>query len=189
MRIGVLAIQGGFEAHERALSRLGVESVQVRSSIDLVSADGLILPGGESTTISKGIDKYALKEPIADFVDKGRAVFGTCAGLIVLSRSHLGLIDISSTRNAYGRQVVSFECEIAVKGLGDEPFRSVFIRAPQIDEVGDSVEVLASHQGAPVVVRERNVLACVFHPELTDDLRLHAYYLAIAASAEKLASL
>lgn len=189
MRIGVLAIQGGFEAHERALSRLGVESVQVRSSDDLASVDGLILPGGESTTISKGIAKYELQEPIADFADRGRAVFGTCAGLIILGRSQLGLIDVSVARNAYGRQVASFECGVTVKGLGDESLRAVFIRAPQIDEVGESVEVLASHQGAPVVVRERNVLACVFHPELTDDLRLHAYYLAIAASAEKLASL
>lgn len=186
MRIGVLAIQGGFEAHERALTYLGVESVQVRAPEDLASVEGLIFPGGESTTIAMGIKKYEFEEPIADFTDTGRAVFGTCGGLIVLSRSHLGLIDISATRNAYGRQIASFECEVTVKGLGDEQLRAVFIRAPQIDEVGESVEVLASHRGTPVVVRSDNVLATVFHPELTEDLRLHAYFLAMAGSREKL---
>ncbi len=185
MNIGVLAVQGGFEAHCDSLLRLGAESTEVRSTADLDVVDSLILPGGESTTISKGIKKHALEEPIIEFVRAGKAVFGTCAGLIILDNKHMDLIDISATRNAYGRQVASFECDVEIDGLGDEPLRAVFIRAPTIDEVGEEVDVLATHEGIPVVARSKNVLVCAFHPELTDDLRLHAYFLAMVGSREK----
>ncbi len=182
MRVGVLAVQGGFEAHERAITRLGEASVEVRSVADLATVDGLILPGGESTTISKGIEKYGLQSPIQEFVRSGGAVFGTCAGLIVLDRNHLDLIDIVAVRNAFGRQIASFECDVAIEGLGDEPVRAVFIRAPKIDGVGEGVEVLARHEGTPVVARQENALVCAFHPELTEDMRLHAYFLAMVGS-------
>ncbi len=185
MKIGVLAVQGGFEAHRGSLSKLGVESIEVRSADDLGQVDGLILPGGESTTISMGIEKYGLEKPIIEFVQSGKTVFGTCAGLIVLDSCHMDLIDISATRNAYGRQIASFECEVGIDGLGDELFPAVFIRAPRIDEVGEGVDVLATHENIPVVARSQNVLVCAFHPELTGDLRLHAYFLAMAGSREK----
>ncbi len=185
MRVGVLAVQGGFEAHERAITRLGAASVEVRAAADLAAIDGLILPGGESTTISKGIEKHGLRSPIQEFVRSGGAVFGTCAGLIVLDRNHLDVIDIVAIRNAFGRQIASFECDIVVEGLGDEPVRAVFIRAPKIDEVGEGVEVLASHEGAPVVAQRENILVCTFHPELTDDMRMHAYFLAMAGSKKR----
>lgn len=185
MKIGVLAVQGGFEAHEGSLLKLGVESTEIRSEGDFGDVDGLILPGGESTTISKAIEKHRLEQPIVEFARSGKAVFGTCAGLIVLDNKHMDLIDISATRNAYGRQVSSFECDVKIDGLGDEPLRAVFIRAPRIDEVGDGVDVLATHEEIPVVARSNNVLVCAFHPELTDDLRLHAYFLAMVGSREK----
>ena len=126
-----------------------------------------------------GIEAYGLEQPIRDFVGGGRPVFGTCAGLIMLDRAHLGLMDIEARRNAFGRQVRSFEQDVHVQGLGDEPLRAVFIRAPWIEEAGDGVEVLAEVDGHPVVARERNMLVAAFHPELTDDLRLHALFLAM----------
>jgi pyridoxal 5'-phosphate synthase pdxT subunit len=181
LRIGVLAIQGDFEAHATALHRLGAEPVQVRRPGQLTSLDGLVIPGGESTTISMGLDAYGLEQPIKDFVAGGGAVFGTCAGLIVLDRAHLGLIDIDARRNAFGRQLHSFEADVAIRGLGDEPVRAVFIRAPWIEMAGEGVDVLAEVEGHPVVARQRNILVAAFHPEMTDDLRLHAYFLALAA--------
>ncbi len=186
MNIGVLAVQGGFEAHQVSLSKLGVESTEIRSAGDFGDLDGLVLPGGESTTISMAIEKYRLEQPIVEFARSGKAVFGTCAGLIVLDNKHMDLIDISATRNAYGRQVASFECDVKIDGLGDEPLRAVFIRAPRIDEIGDGVEVLSTNEDIPVVARSNNVLVCAFHPELTDDTRLHAYFLAMVESREKL---
>jgi pyridoxal 5'-phosphate synthase pdxT subunit len=177
--VGVLAVQGDFEAHSRALDALACEPVEVRRPEHLDGIDGLVVPGGESTTIMKGLDAYGLAEPVRDFAASGRPVLGTCAGLIVLDRRHLGVMDIEARRNAFGRQVRSFEADLAVGGLGDEPLRGVFIRAPWIEHWGESVEVLASIDGHPVVARERNVLVAAFHPELTDDLRLHALFLSL----------
>ena len=178
-RIGVLAIQGDFEAHAQALRRLGAVPVEVRRPEHLERLDGLIVPGGESTTIGMGLEAYGLQEPIRQLVAAGRPVLGTCAGLILLDRAHLGAMDILARRNAFGRQVRSFEQDVHVQGLGDEPLRAVFIRAPWIEEAGHGVEVLAEVDGHPVVARERNMLVAAFHPELTEDLRLHALFLAM----------
>jgi pyridoxal 5'-phosphate synthase pdxT subunit len=182
--IGVLAVQGDFEAHRRALDHLGADAVEVRKPADLDGLDGLIIPGGESTTIEQGVAAYGLAEPIRDLARSGRPVLGTCAGLIMLDRGHLGLMDIDARRNAFGRQVHSFEQDVAVRGLGDEPLRAVFIRAPWIERAGEGVEVLAAVDGHPVVARERNMLVAAFHPELTDDLRLHALFLAMASGQD-----
>jgi pyridoxal 5'-phosphate synthase pdxT subunit len=182
-QIGVLAIQGGFEAHAAALGRLGCRPVEVRRPEHLEGLEGLVIPGGESTTITMGIDVAGLAEPIRDLARSGRPVLGTCAGLIMLDRSHLGLMEIDARRNAFGRQVKSFEADLVVRGLGDEPLRAVFIRAPWIERAGDEVQVLAELDGHPVVARQGNLLVAAFHPELTDDLRLHALFLALGAKA------
>ena len=144
-----------------------------------------MIPEGESTTITMGLDAYGLVQPLKDFVARGGAVLGTCAGLIVLDRAHLGLMDIDARRNAFGRQVRSFEADVEVRGLGDEPLRGVFIRAPWIEFAGEDVEVLAELDGHPVVARQGNLLVAAFHPELTDDLRLHALFLALAPERER----
>ena len=178
-RIGVLAIQGDFEAHAAALRRLACAAIEVRRPDQLEALDGLVMPGGESTTIMKGLDAYGLRKPIQDFALEGRPVFGTCAGLIVLDRNHLRLMDVEARRNAFGRQVKSFESDLRVKGLGEEPVRAVFIRAPTIESHGAGVEVLADLDGHPVVAREGNMLVAAFHPELTDDLRMHALFLSL----------
>lgn len=183
LRIGVLAIQGGFEAHLAMLRGLGAGTREVRVPEDLDGLDGLVIPGGESTTISMGIESAGLAEPIRALRRAGRTVFGTCAGLIVCDDAHLGLIDATAARNAFGRQLQSFEVDLGVEGLGDEPLRAVFIRAPWVERQGPGVEVLASHEGHPVVIREDGVLACAFHPELTDDSRLHAFFMAMTTSA------
>jgi pyridoxal 5'-phosphate synthase pdxT subunit len=178
-RVGVLAVQGDFEAHAAALRKLGCDASEVRRPEQLDALDALVLPGGESTTISKGLRAYGLEQPLRDFTRSGRPVLGTCAGLIVLGRNHLGLIDIEARRNAFGRQVKSFEADITVRGLGEEPLRAVFIRAPWIEQLGPRVESLAEVEGHPVVARQDNVLVAAFHPELTDDLRVHAFFLAL----------
>jgi 5'-phosphate synthase pdxT subunit len=179
----VLAIQGDFEAHASALGRLGAEAVEVRRPAELDGLDGLVIPGGESTTIQMGLEAYGLEEPIVAFAGAGRAVLGTCAGLIVLDREHLGAMDIEARRNAFGRQVKSFEADVRVAGLGDESLRAVFIRAPWIERAGEGVDVLAELDGHPVVARQGSILVAAFHPELTDDLRLHSLFLAMAARA------
>ncbi len=183
LRIGVLAIQGGFEAHLAMLRGLGAEVREVRAPADLDGLDGLVIPGGESTTIVKGIESVGLAEPIRAHHAEGRAVFGTCAGMIVCDDEHLGLLDATAPRNAFGRQLQSFEADLAVEGIGEEPLRAVFIRAPWVERHGAGVEVLARYEGHPVAVREGTVLACAFHPELTDDSRLHALFMAITTSA------
>jgi 5'-phosphate synthase pdxT subunit len=183
-RIGVLAVQGDFEAHGRALEALACDAVEVRRPEQLDDLEGLVIPGGESTTIMKGLDAYGLAEPIRAFVSSGRPVLGTCAGLIVLDRRHLGVMDIEARRNAFGRQVRSFEADLTIPGLGDEPLRTVFIRAPWIERWGEGVEVLATIDGHAVVGRERNVLVAAFHPELTDDLRLHALFLSLGRRSQ-----
>jgi 5'-phosphate synthase pdxT subunit len=187
-RVGILAIQGDVEAHARALARLGAEAVPVLHEADLDGLDALILPGGESTTIAKGIERQKLWEPLRAFARSGRPVFGTCAGAILLAKQverspvpTLGLLDVVAVRNAYGTQVDSFATEVdadAAPGLAG--LRCVFIRAPQLRPTSPAVEVLARVDGRPVLVREGNLLAATFHPELTDDPRVHALVLKSA---------
>jgi 5'-phosphate synthase pdxT subunit len=185
LSIGVLAIQGGFEAHLEKLRQLGADAREVRAPADLRGLDGLVIPGGESTTILKGIESAGLGAAIEAHHRGGGAVFGTCAGLIVCDEAHLGLLDASARRNAFGRQLQSFEADLDVEGIGDEPLRAVFIRAPWVERCGPDVDVLASYDGHPVAVREGNVLACAFHPELTDDSRLHALFMAMTTGARE----
>jgi 5'-phosphate synthase pdxT subunit len=183
LRIGVLASQGDFAAHAEVLRTLGADPVEVRTAEELKELEGLVIPGGESTTIAKAIERDGLAPAIRAHVEEGRPILGTCAGMIVCDREHLGLVDATARRNAFGRQIASFETELGVEGLGPEPLRAVFIRAPWIEEHGPGVEVLASLDGHPVVVRERGILLCAFHPELTDDSRVHALLMAMATSA------
>ncbi|GAC1320472.1 MAG: pyridoxal 5'-phosphate synthase glutaminase subunit PdxT [Thermoleophilaceae bacterium] len=173
MLIGVLAIQGDFEAHATVLRGLGAEVRRVRVPAHLDGLDGLVLPGGESTTIALGIEREGLAEPLREIVRGGTPVLGTCAGLILLDRAHLGLLDARAVRNAFGRQRMSFEADLTLAELG--ALRAVFIRAPWVDEVGPGVEVLAEIDGHAVAVRQENILAVAFHPELTGDSRLHEW--------------
>jgi len=177
-KIGVLALQGDFAAHARMLGELGAEAREVRTADDLSGLDGLVIPGGESTTMSLGIERERLAEPLRALVREGKPVLGTCAGLIMLDRDHLGLLDVSSERNAFGRQVNSFEADLELEG---SPLRAVFIRAPWVEDHGEGVEVLAEVDGHPVAVRQDNMLAVAFHPELTDDTRLHRWLVEAAA--------
>jgi 5'-phosphate synthase pdxT subunit len=185
LRIGVLASQGDFAAHARALGSLGALSVEVRTPDELQRLDGLVIPGGESTTICKAIERDGLRRAILLHVEAGRPLLGTCAGMIVSDREHLGLVDAIARRNAFGRQIASFEAELEMTGLGPEPIRAVFIRAPWIEEHGPEVDVLASLDGRPVAVRQGQVLLCAFHPELTDDSRVHALLMAMATAARR----
>jgi pyridoxal 5'-phosphate synthase pdxT subunit len=171
-RTGVLALQGAFREHERSLARLGADVVEVRRPEELGDLDGLVIPGGESTTIMHLAGIYGLDDAIRRF---DGAVFGTCAGMIVLDRNHLGLADIEVDRNAYGRQVWSFEADVKLAG-DDMPLHGVFIRAPRVRELGSGVEVLGERDGEPVLVRDGRILLAAFHPELTDDLRVHALF-------------
>jgi 5'-phosphate synthase pdxT subunit len=158
---------------------------EVRTPADLEGLDGLVIPGGESTTIGKGIESAGLEPALRAHHEAGRPILGTCAGMIVCDAEHLGFLDASARRNAFGRQLQSFEADLAVEGIGDEPLRAVFIRAPWIESRGPGVEVLASHDGHPVAVREGSVLASAFHPELTDDPRFHAIFMAMTTSARE----
>jgi len=185
MLIGILAIQGGFEAHSEMFRRLGAEVREVRTPGEMEGLEGLVIPGGESTTIVRGIESAGLAEPIRAHHAEGRPVFGTCAGLIVCDDAHLGLLDATARRNAFGRQLQSFEADLEIEGIGSEPLRAVFIRAPWVERHGPGVEVLASYDGHPVVVRDGSVLACAFHPELTDDSRLHALFMAMTTGARE----
>jgi 5'-phosphate synthase pdxT subunit len=172
--IGVLALQGDFEAHARALEDVGARPRRVRVPADLEGLDGLVIPGGESTTIMLGVEREGLAQPLRDFARSGRPVLGTCAGLIMLDREHLGVLDVDVRRNAFGRQLASFEADLPWKGGA---LHAVFIRAPWVEEAGDEVEVLAEVDGHPVAVRQGNVVAVSFHPELTDERRLHRWLL------------
>jgi 5'-phosphate synthase pdxT subunit len=176
--VGVLALQGDFEAHARLLRSLGAEPREVRVPAELESLDGVIIPGGESTVMELGIEREGLAEPLRDLHAREVPILGTCAGLIMLDRDHLGLMDVRARRNAFGRQLNSFECDLAVVGLNSEPVRAVFIRAPWIEEHGPAVEVLAEVDGHPVAAREGTLMAVAFHPELTGDPRLHELFLA-----------
>jgi pyridoxal 5'-phosphate synthase pdxT subunit len=177
--VGVLALQGDFEAHAKLLRELGAEPREVRTPAQLEGLDGLIIPGGESTVMTLGLEREGLAEPLRELARSGTPVLGTCAGLIMLDRKHLGLMDILARRNAFGRQVNSFEADVDVDGVEGGPFRAVFIRAPWIEEHGDAVEVLAQVDGHPVVAREGKLLAAAFHPELSGDRRLHERFLAL----------
>lgn len=184
MKIGVLALQGAFIEHEKTLRSLGVDTVQVRLPLQLEGLDGLVIPGGESTTMGKLMHDFGLFEPIKNKASNGMPVFGTCAGLIMLageisgsSQPRLGLMDMKVERNAFGRQVESFEADLKVEVLGTEPYRAVFIRAPYILEVGENVQVLAEYNGKIVAARQGRYLAAAFHPELTNDPRMHKYFL------------
>ena len=173
MRIGVLAVQGNFREHVAMLHRLGVEVVEVRKPEQLSGLDGLVIPGGESTTFMRLMRLYGLDDGVRRF---RQPVFGTCAGMIVLDRDHLGLVDLHVDRNAYGRQVASFEADLELAGEV-EPLRGVFIRAPRVRDVGAGVQVLAEHEGEPVLVRDGRFLVASFHPELTGDTRVHERFL------------
>jgi 5'-phosphate synthase pdxT subunit len=176
VKIGVLALQGNFREHAAVLRRLGAEPVEVRTPAELVGLDGLVIPGGESTTFTRLMRLYGLDEAIRRFEG---AVLGTCAGMIVLDREHLGLVDVDVARNAFGRQVASFEADLDLEGEA-EPLRGVFIRAPRVRDVGPEVEVLAELEGEPVLLREGRFLVASFHPELTKDTRVHERFLELA---------
>jgi len=189
MKNGVLALQGDFAEHARMLASIGVEPVEVRLPVDLDGISGLCLPGGESTTMRRLIDRWDLRQPLLDFAATGAPLFGTCAGMIVLSREITGgedpilpLLDVTVQRNAFGRQLDSFEADLTVPVLGDQPMHAVFIRAPIIDRVGPGVDVLARlDDGRVVAVRERNVVATAFHPELAGEPRFHRLIATMAA--------
>lgn len=182
MKIGVLALQGAVAEHLRSLQLAGAEAISIKRTEQLEEIDGLVIPGGESTTIGKLMRKYGFIEAIQQFSQQGKPLFGTCAGLIVLSQRiagqdqpHLSLMDMTVSRNAFGRQRESFETDLDVVGI-DEPIRAVFIRAPLIQEVGEHVQVLSTYHDEIVTARQGHLLACSFHPELTDDYRLHQYF-------------
>lgn len=190
MKIGVLALQGAVTEHIHSIELAGAEGVPVKQVEQLAELDGLILPGGESTTIGKLMRKYGFMEAVRSFAAEGKPVFGTCAGLIVMAEriagqeeAHLGLMDMTVSRNAFGRQRESFETDLPVKGI-EGAVRAVFIRAPLIESVGEGVEVLSTYNDEIVTARQGNLLACSYHPELTDDYRLHAYFVDMARSAK-----
>ncbi len=175
LTIGVLAVQGNFREHAAMLRGLGAEVVEVRKPEQLAGLDGLVIPGGESTAIGRLIRLYGLEEAIRSFA---QPILGTCAGMILLDREHLGLADLEVDRNAYGRQVASFEADLTLEG-DPEPLRGVFIRAPRVRETGPGVEVLAELDGEPVLLRDGRILVASFHPELTDDTRVHVAFLEL----------
>ncbi len=185
--VGVLALQGDFAEHCASLNRLGARAVEVRTARELASVDALIVPGGESTSMAKLMDAYDLRAPLTDYSRSGRPVWGSCAGLILLASrlvedrpEPLGIIDISVQRNGFGRQIDSFEVDLPIAGVAGGPMRAVFIRAPRITETGPAVETLAAlDNGSVVAVRQGNVIATAFHPELTPDTRMHAQLLAM----------
>jgi pyridoxal 5'-phosphate synthase pdxT subunit len=180
VRIGVLAVQGNFREHVAMLRRLGAEAVEVRKPEELEGLDGLVVPGGESTTFMRLMRLYGLNDAVRSF---GGPIFGTCAGMIVLDRNHLGLADLEVERNAYGRQVASFEADLELAG-DEQPLRGVFIRAPRVSDAGSDVEVLAEHDGAPVLLRDGRLLVAAFHPELTEDTRVHELFLGAVEEAK-----
>jgi 5'-phosphate synthase pdxT subunit len=186
MKVGVLALQGAFREHREVFDALGVETIEVRTPAELGALDALILPGGESTTVSKLLDTSGVRAPLAERLADGLPVLGTCAGMILLAREvvdgrpdqeSFGAIDVAVRRNAYGRQRDSFEAALVVDGLVGRPFPGVFIRAPRIETVGEGVEVLARHEDVPVLARQDRVWVTSFHPELSGDLRLHELFL------------
>jgi pyridoxal 5'-phosphate synthase pdxT subunit len=178
-RVGILALQGDFEAHAKLLRTLEAQPREVRVPDDLQGLDALIIPGGESTVMTLGIEREGLAGPLRSLAAGGTPILGTCAGLIMLDRDHLGLLDVRAQRNAFGRQLRSFEAELELDGLDGGPLHAVFIRAPWVAEYGDGVRVLARVDGHPVAVKEGNVVAVAFHPELTGETRLHQLLLGL----------
>ena len=190
MRIGVLALQGDVPEHIRALEKCGCEPREVKTKADLEDIQGLIVPGGESTTLGNLLVNFGLVDPIAEAARGGLPMLGTCAGMIMMAKDivgsqqpRLGVLDVVVRRNAFGRQVDSFETDLKIKGLRGGPFAAVFIRAPHIESVGEGVEVLSEFEGKPVLVRQGHLLASAFHPELTNDLRIHKFFLEIIRQA------
>jgi 5'-phosphate synthase pdxT subunit len=175
-------MQGDFRAHRQMLQALGAESVYIRKPDQLEGLDGLVIPGGESTTISMGMSRDGLDRAVKELDAAEKPILGSCAGMIVCDRDHLGIGDYVCRRNAFGRQLHSFEQDLVLRGLGEEPLRGVFIRAPWVEDYGPEVEILAEVDGHPVAVRDRNRLAVAFHAELTDDSRLHAFFMAMATA-------
>ncbi|RDZ07832.1 pyridoxal 5'-phosphate synthase glutaminase subunit PdxT [Priestia megaterium] len=191
VKVGVLGLQGAFREHAQALEAAGAEAIIIKKVEQLDEIDGLILPGGESTAMRRLIDKYDFMEPLREFAQAGKPVFGTCAGLILLAgqvvdreEPHLGVMDITVARNSFGRQRDSFEAALNIKDIGED-FIGVFIRAPHIVEVGENVEVLAMHNDRIVAARQGQFLGCSFHPELTDDARMAQYFVAMVEEASK----
>lgn len=191
VKVGVLGLQGAFREHAQALEAAGAEAIIIKKVEQLDEIDGLILPGGESTAMRRLIDKYDFMEPLRQFAQAGKPVFGTCAGLILLAgqvvdreEPHLGVMDITVARNSFGRQRDSFEAALNIKDIGED-FIGVFIRAPHIVEVGENVEVLAMHNDRIVAARQGQFLGCSFHPELTDDARMAKYFVAMVEEASK----
>jgi 5'-phosphate synthase pdxT subunit len=183
----VLALQGDVPEHMRALEEAGADPVKVRTAAELEAVDGLVIPGGESTTVGMLLERFNLMEPLRQRIEEGLPVFGTCTGLILLAREiegsaqpRIGGLDVTVRRNAYGRQVDSFEADIPAPALGDQPVRAVFIRAPQVTRVGTDVEVLAEGDAGPVVVRQGSILGAAFHPELTGERRIHRLFVDMA---------
>ncbi|SHK11171.1 pyridoxal phosphate synthase yaaE subunit [Alicyclobacillus tolerans] len=184
MKIGVVAVQGAFREHQRMLNQLGVDTIEIKRSQHLENLNGIVLPGGESTSIGKLMREYGLIEPIREMVQQGTPIFGTCAGMIVMAKTissgeepHLAVMDVTVSRNSFGRQKDSFEADLDMDVIGSTPFPAVFIRAPHIESVGENVRVLSRYQGRIVAVQEKHCLAISFHPELTDDSRIHQYFL------------
>jgi 5'-phosphate synthase pdxT subunit len=180
--IGVLALQGGFAAHKRILRSLDAEVREVRVPADLEGLDGLVMPGGESTTMTLGIEREGLAEPLRALAAAGTPILGTCAGLIMLDREHLQIMDIEARRNAFGRQVRSFEADVELAGLDGPPLRAVFIRAPWIEWYSDGVEILATFEGHPIAAQQGALLVAAFHPELAGETRLHERFLAMCGA-------
>jgi 5'-phosphate synthase pdxT subunit len=183
VRVGILALQGDFEAHAKILRSLGAEPVEVRVPEDLHGLDALIIPGGESTVMTLGIEREGLAAPLRELSTNGTPVLGTCAGMIMLDRDHLGVLDVTTRRNAFGRQLHSFETDLELAGVNGGPVHAVFIRAPWVEEHGPEVEVLASVDRHPVAIRQGSLLALSFHPELSGETRFHELLLAMAAKA------
>jgi 5'-phosphate synthase pdxT subunit len=185
--IGVLALQGGFEAHERMLRGLGATTRQVRVPGDLAGIDGLVIPGGESTTMTLGIEREGLAAPLRELAFSGVPLLGSCAGLIMLDSEHLGVMDMRAQRNAFGRQIRSFEADVQLAGMDGPPMRAIFIRAPQIAEHGPEVEIIGTVDGHAIAARSAHMLAVAFHAELGDDDRLHAWFLQVVQDARRAA--
>jgi pyridoxal 5'-phosphate synthase pdxT subunit len=190
LKVGVLALQGAVREHVRSIEESGAEAVVIKSKEQLREVDGLILPGGESTTMRRLIDKYDFMDDLKQFAADGKPMFGTCAGLILLAKNlvgydapHIGTMDVKVERNSFGRQRESFEADLAIKDVAED-FNAVFIRAPHIVDAGENVEVLAKHNGRIVAAREGQYLGCSFHPELTDDHRLTAYFIEMVKNAK-----
>jgi len=191
LKIGVLGIQGAIQEHLSILRKAGVEPSWLKDRKELDSVTALVMPGGESTTMIKLLKRFEMWEALRNRIEDGMPVLATCAGMILLSKTienvvnqdSLGVLDISVKRNGYGRQINSFEVDLQIDEIGPEPFRAVFIRAPKIESIGGEVRVLTSYEESPVLVRQGNVLAASFHPELTGDLRIHRYFLKIAEAA------